>query len=154
MVSCSTVPLRGLHDSGLRVGISGVSITIRNNSEERHEPATSSVRHRSSRPATTIPRVWATSNTAMLEKSLKLVPSYEDVRSPGSVRAAPMSNGQRTSGRQGFGTPMFDLPNAYRVRLEKLWVDELVYASSGRKDVSEKVKDLRLKMIWVSPNAT
>jgi len=43
--------------------------------------------------------------------------------------------------------PMFDLLNACRVRLEKLWVDELVYASSGRKDVSEKAKDLRLKMI-------
>jgi len=44
---------------------------------------------------------------------------------------------------------LFDLPNAHRARLEKLWVDELVYASSWRKHVSERVEDLKLTMTWV-----
>jgi hypothetical protein len=38
--------------------------------------------------------------------------------------------------------------------LENLWVDELVYASSWRKYVSERLEDLTMKMIWVSQNAT
>ena len=45
---------------------------------------------------------------------------------------------------------LFDLPNQHRERLEQLWVDDLVYASAWRKHVSERIEDLRLKMIWVS----
>jgi hypothetical protein len=44
---------------------------------------------------------------------------------------------------------LFDLPNAHRERLENLWVDELVYASSWRKYVSERLEDLTMKMIWL-----
>jgi len=43
---------------------------------------------------------------------------------------------------------LFDLPNAHRERLENLWVDELVYASSWRKHVSERLDDLMMKMTW------
>jgi hypothetical protein len=45
---------------------------------------------------------------------------------------------------------LFGLPNQHRERLERLWVDDLVYASAWRKHVSERIGDLRLKMIWVS----
>ena len=49
---------------------------------------------------------------------------------------------------------LFDLPNQHRERLEQLWVDDLFYASAWRKHVSERIEDLRLKMIWVSQIAT
>jgi hypothetical protein len=49
---------------------------------------------------------------------------------------------------------LFDLPNQHRERLEQLWVDDLVYASAWRKHVSERIEDLRLKMIWVSQITT
>lgn len=45
---------------------------------------------------------------------------------------------------------LFDLPIEQRERLEKLWVDDLVYASAWRKHVSERVEDLQQKMTWVS----
>jgi hypothetical protein len=45
---------------------------------------------------------------------------------------------------------LFDLPIEQRERLEKLWVDELVYSSAWRKHVSERVEDLLQKMTWVS----
>jgi hypothetical protein len=45
---------------------------------------------------------------------------------------------------------LFDLPTEHRERLEKLWVDELVYSSAWRKHVSERVEELMQKMTWVS----
>ncbi|KAH9952360.1 hypothetical protein BC827DRAFT_1256263 [Russula dissimulans] len=60
-----------------------------------------------------------------------------------------LPGGKRPLILRALSKALFDLPNAHRVRLEKLWVDELVYASSWRKHVSERVEDLRLKMIWI-----
>jgi hypothetical protein len=45
---------------------------------------------------------------------------------------------------------LFDLPIGHRERLEKLWVDQLVYVAPWRKHVSERVGDLLQKMTWVS----
>ncbi|KAI0296416.1 hypothetical protein BC826DRAFT_968067 [Russula brevipes] len=44
---------------------------------------------------------------------------------------------------------LFDLPDQHRERLEQIWVDDLVYASAWRKHVSERIEDLKLKMIWI-----
>jgi len=44
---------------------------------------------------------------------------------------------------------LFDLPTEQRERLEKLWVDDLVYSSAWRKHVSERVEDLQQKMTWI-----
>jgi hypothetical protein len=45
---------------------------------------------------------------------------------------------------------LFDLPIEHRERLEKLWVDNLVYSSAWRKHVAERVSDLLQTMTWVS----
>ena len=45
---------------------------------------------------------------------------------------------------------LFDQPVELRERLEKLWVDNLVYSSAWRKHVSERVEDLQQIMTWVS----
>lgn len=45
---------------------------------------------------------------------------------------------------------LFNLPVEHRERLEKLWVDSLVYSSAWRKHVSERVEDLQQTMTWVS----
>jgi hypothetical protein len=50
----------------------------------------------------------------------------------------------------GISKLLFDHPIEHRERLENLWVDELVYSSSWRKHVSERVADLSQKMTWVS----
>jgi hypothetical protein len=44
---------------------------------------------------------------------------------------------------------LFNIPSEHTERLERLWVDDLVYTSAWRKHVSERVEDLKLKMIWV-----
>ncbi|KAI0296409.1 hypothetical protein BC826DRAFT_233266 [Russula brevipes] len=44
---------------------------------------------------------------------------------------------------------LFNIPSEHTERLERLWVDDLVYTSAWRKHVSERVEDLRLKMIWL-----
>lgn len=45
---------------------------------------------------------------------------------------------------------LFNLPVEHRERLEKLWVDSLVYSSAWRKHVSGRVEDLKQTMTWVS----
>ena len=45
---------------------------------------------------------------------------------------------------------LFDQPVELRERLEKLWVDNLVYNSAWRKHVSEGVEDLQQIMTWVN----
>jgi hypothetical protein len=44
---------------------------------------------------------------------------------------------------------LFNLPAEHRERLEKLWVDSLVYSSAWRKHVSERVEDLQQTMTWL-----
>jgi len=44
---------------------------------------------------------------------------------------------------------LFDLPIEHRERLEKLWVDNLVYSSAWRKHVAERVSDLLQTMTWI-----
>ncbi len=43
---------------------------------------------------------------------------------------------------------LFDLPIEHRERLEKLWVDQLVYSAAWCKH-AERVGDLLQKMTWV-----
>ena len=45
---------------------------------------------------------------------------------------------------------LFDLPIDHRERLERLWVDQLVYCAPWRKHVSERAGDLLQKITWVS----
>src|SRR5258708_21391438 len=45
---------------------------------------------------------------------------------------------------------LFDLPIDHRERLERLWVDQLVYCAPCRNHVSERAGDLLQKIPWVS----
>jgi len=46
---------------------------------------------------------------------------------------------------------LFDLSNAQRVRPEIFWVDELVYAPSWRKHISERIEDVVSKPGTANP---